>query len=101
MRISGPLDTLVTSATGTHAVAVVREAVSNVVRHAGASTVTVTVEAGQDLRVEVVDDGTGIDPDAARSGLRNLEERARECGGRFAVTAAPGRGTRLSWHVPL
>ena len=56
---------------------------------------------GQDLRVEGGDDGTGIDPDAARSGLRNLEERARECGGRFAVTAAPGRGTRLSWHVPL
>lgn len=101
VRISGPLDTLVTPAIGTHAVAVVREAVSNVVRHAGASTVTVTVEAGQELRVEVVDDGTGIGPDAARSGLRNLQERARECGGRFAVTAAPGRGTRLSWHVPL
>jgi signal transduction histidine kinase len=101
VRISGPLDALVTPEIGTHAVAVVREAVSNVVRHAAATAVTVTVEAGQDLLVEVVDDGVGFDQDAARSGLRNLEQRARECGGECTVTRGPVSGTRLSWRVPL
>ena len=37
----------------------------------------------------------------ARSGLRNLEERARECGGELAVRREPLGGTRLSWRVPL
>ncbi|MBW0116291.1 GAF domain-containing protein [Pseudonocardia sp. KRD-169] len=101
VRISGPLDALVPPEIGTHAVAVVREAVSNVVRHAAASSVTVTVEAGEDLLVEVVDDGVGFDPDAARSGLRNLEQRARSRGGGCSVTPGPVRGTRLSWRVPL
>jgi signal transduction histidine kinase len=101
MRISGPVDALVPPDVATHAVAVVREAVSNVVRHAAASTVTVTVEAGEDLLVEVVDDGVGCDPDAARSGLRNLEQRAHDCGGECRVARAGVRGTRLSWRVPL
>jgi len=101
VRISGPIDSLVPPEVGTHAVAVVREAVSNVVRHAEASRVTVTVEAGQDFQIEVVDDGVGFDPDAARSGLHNLEQRARECGGECSVSPATVRGTRLSWRVPL
>ncbi|WP_363320410.1 GAF domain-containing protein [Pseudonocardia sp.] len=101
VRISGPVDALVPPDVGNHAVAVVREAVSNVVRHAAATAVTVTVEAGEELLVEVVDDGVGLEPGAARSGLRNLESRARECGGGFTAEAAAGRGTRLSWRVPL
>ena len=48
---------------------------------AAATAVTVTVEAAHDLLIDVVDDGIGIDPSAARSGLRNLEERAQQCGG--------------------
>jgi signal transduction histidine kinase len=101
LRISGPVDTLVPAELGVHAEAAVREAVSNVVRHAGASAVTVTVEAGEELRIDVVDDGVGIDPATARSGLRNLEQRARERGGSCTASPAPGRGTRLSWRVPL
>ena len=62
---------------------------------------TVTVEAADDLLIDVVDDGIGIDPSAARSGLRNLEERAQECGGELTVRAEPLGGTRLSWRVPL
>ena len=38
---------------------------------------TLTVDAGDDLLVDVLDDGVGIDPDAARSGLRNLADRAQ------------------------
>jgi signal transduction histidine kinase len=101
VRIGGPVDTLVPPDVGVHAVAVVREAVSNATRHAGASAVTLTVEAGEDLLIEVVDDGVGIDPGAARSGLRNLEERARECDGELAVRPEPRGGTRLRWRVPL
>jgi signal transduction histidine kinase len=106
VRMAGAIDTLVPPEIGAHAVAVVREAVSNAVRHAGAGRVTVTVEVGGpetdgDLLVDVVDDGVGIDPAVARSGLRNLEERARACGGELVVRRQPLGGTRLSWRVPL
>jgi signal transduction histidine kinase len=101
VRTSGAVDTMVPTEIGVHVVAVVREAISNALRHGRATTVTVTVEVAHDLLVEVVDDGAGIDPAAARSGLYNLGERAVECGGDLAVVALPGRGTRLSWRVPL
>lgn len=101
VRMSGAIDTLVSREIGVHAVAVVREAVSNAVRHGGAASVTVTVEAERDLLVDVLDDGVGIDPAAARSGLLNLDERARECGGELLVRPGPRGGTRLSWRVPL
>jgi signal transduction histidine kinase len=101
VRISGAVDALVAPDVGAHAVAVVREAVSNAARHAGAKAVTLTVEAGDDLLVDVVDDGRGMVPGVARSGLRNLEERARECGGSLRVGTGNGGGTRVSWRVPL
>jgi signal transduction histidine kinase len=101
VRTSGAVDTLVPAAIGAHAVAVIREGISNAVRHGQAASVTVTVEAGPELVVEVVDDGIGIDPAAAHSGLRNLQDRAAESGGDLAVAALPGRGTRLTWRVPL
>ncbi|MBN9102773.1 MULTISPECIES: GAF domain-containing protein [unclassified Pseudonocardia] len=101
VRTSGPVDALVPDEVGVHAVAVVREAISNALRHGQAAEVTVTVEAGPELLVEVVDDGIGIDPAAARSGLHNLEDRAAACGGTLVVQPMPGRGTRLSWRVPL
>lgn len=101
VRIAGAVDTLVPPDIGAHAVAVVREAVSNAARHAGAETLTLTVEAGDELLVEVVDDGRGIDPGVARSGLRNIEGRAHECGGALQVRPTTGGGTRLSWRVPL
>lgn len=100
VRIAGAVDTLVPAEIGAHAVAVVREAVTNAVRHARARTVTLTVEATEQLVVDVVDDGVGIDPSAARSGLRNLDERARACGGRLEVRPE-AVGTRVHWQVPL
>ena len=101
VRISGPVDVLVPAEVGAHAVAVVREGVSNAVRHGHASAVTLTVEASDGhLLVDVTDDGIGIDPTCARSGLRNLEERAHKCGGTLDVRPARP-GTRLVWWVPL
>jgi signal transduction histidine kinase len=101
VRTSGAVDTLVPAGVGAHAVAVVREAVSNAVRHGHPAAITVTVEAGEDLLVEVRDDGTGFDPDVARSGLHNLADRAHECGGVLQVHRDDPGGTRLTWRVPL
>ncbi|MEV0646408.1 GAF domain-containing sensor histidine kinase [Phytomonospora sp. NPDC050363] len=101
VRMSGAVDTLVPPSIATHAEAVVREAISNVIRHADASTVTVTVDVSKDLVVEVRDDGRGLPADVARSGLANLAERAESCGGHLSVTSTEGGGTRLAWCVPL
>jgi signal transduction histidine kinase len=100
VRMSGAVDTLVPAAIAEHAEAVVREGVSNAVRHAHASAITVTAEAGDALIIEVVDNGIGIPEGVARSGLANLEQRAAACSGTFAVAAQSG-GTRLTWRVPL
>jgi len=101
VRISGAVDTLVPPVVAEHALAALHEAVSNAVRHARGTDVVVTVEAGADLVIGVTDNGVGIPPDVARSGLLNLEHRARECGGRLSIAANPGGGTRLVWRAPL
>ncbi|MPZ80907.1 MAG: GAF domain-containing protein [Actinophytocola sp.] len=101
VRISGEVDTLVPDLVGEHALAALREALSNAVRHARATDVTVTVEAGTDLVVGVTDDGLGMPADVARSGLLNLERRAATCGGSSSAAARPDGGTRLVWRVPL
>jgi signal transduction histidine kinase len=101
VRMSGAVDSLVTGELAADVEAVVREAVSNVARHSGAAHVTVTVDVADEVVVEVVDDGRGIPARAARSGLRNLEERARRRGGEATVEPLPDGGTRLRWCAPL
>jgi signal transduction histidine kinase len=101
VRISGAVDTLVPEAVAVHATAVLREAVSNALRHAHAGRIVVTVEADADLIIDVVDDGVGIPPGAARSGLLNVEKRAGTCGGMARVVPGPEGGTRLTWRAPL
>lgn len=100
VHISGPLS-VVDATLADHAEAVVREAISNVVRHAGARTVSVSLTVDDDLTIGVTDDGVGIADDITRSGLANLAARAEECAGQFTITPAPGGGTRLRWSVPL
>jgi signal transduction histidine kinase len=88
------------------ALAALREALSNAARHANASQVDVTVDAGTDgmLTVQVTDDGTGIGDGGRRSGLRNLAARAEKLGGELRIApadpGAPKPGTRLEWRVP-
>jgi signal transduction histidine kinase len=101
VRMSGAIDTLVTGALAADVEAVVREAVSNAARHSGGTHVTVTLDVGDEVVVEVLDDGRGIDERAARSGLRNLQERARRRGGTVSVQPAADGGTRLRWSSPL
>jgi signal transduction histidine kinase len=82
-------------------VAVVREALTNVVKHAAAQRVSValTVADGH-VTVEVVDDGVGVTDADNRSGLANLSERARLNGGTLSVASERGQ-TRLLWIVPF
>jgi signal transduction histidine kinase len=96
----GPLSVIDTTLAD-HAEAVVREAVSNAVRHANAHSLAVTVSVADDLCIEVVDDGRGIPDDVTGSGLTNLHQRAADVSGTFTVEALPERGTKLRWCAPL
>ena len=96
----GPLS-VVDAALADHAEAVVREAVSNAVRHSGAHTLTVNVRVEDELSLEVIDDGCGIPADVTASGLNNLRARAEQVGGTLTLNAAPGGGTALRWVAPL
>ena len=101
LRTSGAVDTLVTPELAAQLLAAAREGISNAVRHSGGRSVVVTVEVGADLLLQIVDDGSGIPDDVARSGLRNLAGRAEALGGQASVSRRPGGGTRLTWRVPL
>ena len=83
--------------------AVLRECLSNVARHAGATKTSVRLLIDEDrLRLDVQDDGVGRSPDAPPgNGLRNLADRASELGGWVDVGAVGPRGTRVRWQVPL
>ncbi|GII81657.1 histidine kinase [Sphaerisporangium rufum] len=102
LRMDGPLDNGVPPGLAEQLLAVLREALSNIVRHAHATGARVAVEvAGSWLTLVVEDDGVGLPPEGRRSGLRNLEERAVRLGGRFSACAPDTGGTRLTWSVPL
>ncbi|MDG3016747.1 GAF domain-containing protein [Speluncibacter jeojiensis] len=97
----GPVDTLVPPQLIPHVEAVVRESVSNALRHSCADQVSIAVTAADHLSIIVSDNGIGIDLAASRSGLVNLEQRARLHGGDFEVERPESGGTRLAWTVPL
>ncbi|HEX8864895.1 MAG TPA: ATP-binding protein, partial [Lentzea sp.] len=101
VRMSGTIDNLVPDHLGEHAEAVVRELVSNALRHARATELTLTVEAGDTFIISMVDNGVGMPPQVARSGLRNVEQRAAGYGGSCSTADEPGGGTRVTWQVPL
>ncbi len=101
MRLDGLLDTAVDDEIGEHLQAVVREALSNVARHARASQVTVAIDVDDVLCLRVEDDGVGIPQGGRRSGLRNMSERAEKLGGSFTAEPRPDGGTTLIWRVPL
>jgi len=102
VHFDGPVDSAVPDDVVPHVLAVVREALSNVARHARATEarVEVVVDDG-DLCVAVEDDGVGIGDASRRSGLANLEERAKLLGGSFRRSVPRGGGTRLEWRVAL
>ena len=84
---------------------IVQEALTNIARHAAASKIRVTVATGPaELLLEVKDNGRGITPaqilDQKAWGLLGMQERARTFGGKITISGMPGKGTRVSLHVP-
>ncbi|MFC7492197.1 MULTISPECIES: GAF domain-containing sensor histidine kinase [unclassified Knoellia] len=101
LRLSGRTDALPEQLEA-DVLAVLREGLSNVARHAGATVVDVSVEVDGGVVVTVVDDGHGIGPLPSRSsGLDNLARRAEHRGGTLSLEAREPSGTRLVWSVPL
>jgi signal transduction histidine kinase len=102
LTIKGPIDTAVTERMREPLLKVLREALSNVARHAHASRVDVAlVVADRAVTLSVEDDGTGIASTARRSGLENARARAAELGGDLRTEVGSQGGTRLVWSVPL
>jgi signal transduction histidine kinase len=102
VTFTGLVDTAVSGVVADHALATLREALTNVGRHAAASHVAVTVAAGDDLRLVVVDDGRGLGgAGAAGRGLKNMRARAERMGGSLELGTSREGGTRLIWRVPL
>jgi len=101
LSLAGDLGDHVPEEIAAHMLGALRESLSNAARHAQATQIDVTVEAGRDLVLVVRDNGAGLRDGGRRSGLANLAERAERWGGTMKVGAAEGGGTELHWQVPL
>jgi signal transduction histidine kinase len=102
LRLGSGLDSRASGELAEQVLAVLREALSNAARHAGATRVDVTVDtdAAGMLTVLVRDNGRGIERTGRRSGLANLADRAAQLGGQLRIAPAAGGGTELEWQVP-
>jgi len=82
-----------------------KEAITNVIRHSGATEVRLGVRVvGRRLRLSIADNGRGLPPDVGargRDGLTNMRERLAKMGGRFVVRSQRGRGTTVRFYMPL
>jgi signal transduction histidine kinase len=103
LTLDGLVDTLVPDGVADHLLAALREALSNVAKHAHARRVDVEVAvANGDVTVRVSDDGVGVPENlGSGNGLRNLADRAAALGGEFTTSPRDGGGTVASWRVPL
>ncbi|MDA8034188.1 MAG: GAF domain-containing protein [Actinomycetota bacterium] len=103
VRFRGAIDERVPEAVAVELLSSLREALSNVARHAGAGWVGVEIAVDAGLSLVVADDGAGLPP-SNRShghGIANMRSRARALGGRCSVRARPTGGTEVRWSVPL
>ena len=83
---------------------IIQEAVANVVKHASASRISISVhETEHQYSVMITDDGVGFTSETARNhsyGLSTMNERARKMGGELEITSRPGTGTRIRVNIP-
>jgi len=101
LHMSGPM-TAVDRELAQHAEAVVVEAISNAVRHSGATHLTIEVAVADELSIDVLDNGCGIPADnRRRSGLANLRRRAEQAGGTCRIASPAQGGTLVQWTAPL
>jgi signal transduction histidine kinase/uncharacterized protein YqgV (UPF0045/DUF77 family) len=103
LAFSGAIDLLATGTLADDLVAVVREGLSNVARHARALRTELELAVTEkSVTVVIQDDGRGLDAASQRvSGTANLAERATSRGGTFSLTTRDSGGTRLEWTVPM
>ncbi len=101
VRMHGPM-TAVGGELADHAEAVTAEAISNALRHSGASRLTVEIRVADMFILGIIDNGRGIPADNSRhSGLANMKYRAEQLGGSCEITTPPEGGTRVHWTAPL
>ncbi len=101
LNLAGPIDSAISEETAKHLLAVLSEGLSNAVRHSDAGTIGVTVDvSAETVTVTIDDDGVGLGAPSHRSGLSNMEQRARLLNGTFGIESKNGQGTRLKWCVP-
>jgi signal transduction histidine kinase len=102
ITFEGAVDSLTTDRVAEQLVAVLRELLSNAMRHAKATELSVVVQrADGHIVLTVIDNGVGIPPNARHSGLDNLRKRAEALNGTFEVSSASDVGTVASWAVPV
>jgi PAS domain S-box-containing protein len=103
LAFQGPVEAAVGDELAQHLVMVLREALSNVSRHARATTVDVVLTASDgSVTLNVADDGIGMQEGlSAGHGLENMKTRARHLGGQLVVTGRSPSGTLLQWQVPI
>ncbi|WP_051386478.1 GAF domain-containing protein [Actinokineospora inagensis] len=105
VRLEGPLDSVVPADVALDLIATLREALSNVVRHARGGSVALTVSVDRHarrLRLLVQDDGRGLPEEVGhRGGLANMVQRARRWDGDCVIDSPAVGGTRVDWDVPL
>ena len=103
LLFDGPIDSAVGADTAASVVATLREVLSNIARHANATVVDVELAVGDDLLLQVCDNGCGL-PDPAPvggHGLLNINSRAEALGGSAEFARAPSGGTIVRWRVPF
>jgi signal transduction histidine kinase len=102
LRFDGLIDTTVPDRLADQVVAVLREALSNAARHAHASHVDIVLAVSREtVTLSVDDDGVGITETGRRSGLRNMEVRAKASGGKLQLVDRAPSGTHIEWQVPM
>ena len=100
----GSVDNAIQQQVADHLLAVLREALTNVGKHAGATRCSVMISVADEVSIEVCDNGSGIAlplAEGAGMGLGNLRNRAEKLDGSFVVEAVEDGGTRLFWCVPV
>jgi signal transduction histidine kinase len=104
ISFDGAVDTAVSERVVEHLTATIREAVTNIERHANATKATISLSARDGhLQLRVSDDGRGFSGEGREGGLglTNLRRRAEKLNGQFDIAGAPKGGTVLTWRVPI
>jgi signal transduction histidine kinase len=102
VTFSGQVDSTVLGQAGDHMLTTLREALTNVGKHAGASHVVITIAVTDVIHLIVADDGRGLGANVGDGlGLKNMRRRAERLGGHLDLGASREGGTRLSWQIPL